>query len=107
MWLSGVVRFGVSCREGSNFRSNFSGREYSMSSRFTCNSSGVVNVIRCKVCGKQYVGSTFAPLRVRLNNYTSSSKKFSSGISGKQVERLNISQRLIIMEFQRMSVFRF
>ena len=71
---------------GSNFRSNFSGREYSISSRFTCDSSGVVYILHCKVCGKQYIGSTFTPFRVRFNNYKSSNRKFSSGISVTQAE---------------------
>ena len=72
--------------EGSNFRSNYSGREYSISSRFNCDSSGVVYVLNCKVCGKQYINSTFTPFRVRFNNYKSSSRKFSSGISLTQAE---------------------
>ena len=43
-------------------------------------------VLGCKVCGKQYVGSTFTPFRIRFNNYKSSSRKFSSGISVTQAE---------------------
>ena len=67
--------------EGSNFRSNYSGWEYSISSRSDCYSSEVVYVLNCKVCGKQYVGGTFTPFKVRFNNYKSSSRKFSSGTS--------------------------
>eukprot|EP00794_Sanderia_malayensis_P018386 gene18386-20236_t len=33
----------------------------------------------CKVCGMQYVGSTFTPFRNRFNNYKSSCRKFEKG----------------------------
>ena len=39
--------------EGSSFKCNVSGREYSINSNFTCDSSGVVYLFGCKVCGKQ------------------------------------------------------
>ena len=57
-----------------------------MSSSFAFDSSGVVYVLGCKVYGKRYVGSTFMPFRVRFNNYKSSSRKFSFGISVTQAE---------------------
>ena len=38
--------------EGSTLKCNVSGREYDKNSDFTCNSSGVVHLIGCKVCGK-------------------------------------------------------
>ena len=38
------------------------------------------------MCGKQYVGSTFTLFRVRFDNYKSSSRKFSCGISVTQAE---------------------
>ena len=34
-------------------------------------------LLGCKVCGKEYVGSTFTSLRTRFNNYKSSSTKLS------------------------------
>ena len=45
--------------EGNSFRSNVSGSEFKISNRYTCDSSWVVYLLGCKVCGKQYVGSTF------------------------------------------------
>ena len=45
--------------EGNSFRCNVSGREHIINSSFTCDSSGLVYALRCYVCGKQYVGSTF------------------------------------------------
>ena len=39
--------------EGSSFSCNVSGKQYSISSRFNCDLSGVVYLLGCKVCGKQ------------------------------------------------------
>ena len=72
--------------EGSSFRCNVSGREYDIDSDFNCDSSGVVYLLGCKVCDKQYVGSTFTSFRARFNNYKSSSRKFSSGVAVTQAE---------------------
>ena len=55
--------------EGDSFSCNGSGRKCGISSCFTCDSSGVVYLLGCNVCSKQYVGSTVAPFRVRFNNY--------------------------------------
>ena len=51
-------RFGKSrcqiCRfmpEGNSFRSNVPEGEFKISSRYTCDSSGVVYLLGCKVCG--------------------------------------------------------
>ena len=67
--------------EGNSFRCSVSGREYDINSDFNCDSSGVVYLLGCKVCGKQYVGSTFTSFRARFNNYKSSSRTFSSGVA--------------------------
>ena len=40
----------------------------------------------CKVCGTQYVGSTFTSFRARCNYYKSSSRQFSSGVAVAQAE---------------------
>ena len=72
--------------EGNSFRCSDSGREYTINNRFNCDSSGVLYVLGFKICGKQYVGSTFTPFRIRFNNYKSSSRKFSSRISVTQAE---------------------
>ena len=63
--------------EGNSFRSNFSEGEFKISSRYTCDSSGVVYLLGCKVCGKQNVGSIFTSFRVRFNNYKS--RRYSKG----------------------------
>ena len=72
--------------EGSSFKCNVSGREYSSNSNFTSDSSGVVYLLGCKVCGKQYVGSTFTSFRARFNNYKLASRKFPGGVIVPQAE---------------------
>ena len=65
--------------EGDRLSCNGSGREYMISSSFTCDSSGIVYLLGCKVCGKQYIGSTFTTFRARFNNYKSASRRFDKG----------------------------
>ena len=72
--------------KGTSFSCNVSGKQYSMSSSFNCDCSGVVYLLGCKVCGKQYVGSNFTSSRTRFNIYESSSRKFSGGMSVAQAE---------------------
>ena len=72
--------------EGSSFCCNVSGKQYSISSRFNCDSSGVVYLLGCKGCGKQYIGGTFTSMRTRSNNYKSSSRQFCHGMSVAQAE---------------------
>ena len=67
--------------EGSSFKCIVLGREYDINCDFNCNSSGVVYLLGCKVCGKQYIGSTFTSFRARFSNYRSSSRKFSNGVA--------------------------
>ena len=88
---SHVVKFVVLLQMGSSFSCSVSGKQYSISSRFNCDSSGAVYLLGCKVCGKQYVGGTFTSLRTRFNNYKSSSRKFSTGMSVAQAEHFRHS----------------
>ena len=67
--------------EGNSFSCNVFGKQYSLSSSFNCDSSGVVYLLGCRVCGKRYIGSTFTSFTTRFNNYNSLSRKFSSGRS--------------------------
>ena len=83
---SHVVKFVVSFQRVAVFSCNVSGKQYSISSRFNCDSSGVVYLLGCKVSGKQYVDSTFTSLRTRFNNYKSLSRKLSNGMSVAQAE---------------------
>ena len=44
---------------------------------FNCDSSNVVYLLECDVCGVQHVGSTNMPFRLRFNNYKACNRKFS------------------------------
>ena len=69
-----------------HFHSNIDSREYRINYSFNCDSSNVVYLLECTVCGVQYVGSTCTPFRLRFNNYKACSRKFNSGASVPQVE---------------------
>ena len=72
--------------KSSSFNCNVSGREYDIGGNFACDSSGVVHQFWCKVCGTQYVGSTFTSFRARFNHYKSPSRNVSSGVPVTQAE---------------------
>ena len=69
-----------------HFHSNIDSREYRINYSFNCDSSNVVYLLECTVCGVQYVGSTCTPFRLRFNNYKACSRKFTSGASVPQAE---------------------
>ena len=52
-----------------SFKSKVTGKEYKINYLFNCDSSNVVYLLECNVCGVQYVGSTNTPFRLRFNNY--------------------------------------
>ena len=60
-------------------RSSVSGRIFHINHRFNCDSSGVVYLITCKKCEKQYVGNTVTPFRKRFNNHKSSVNRYGKG----------------------------
>ena len=64
-----------------HFHSNIDSREYRINYSFNCDSSNVVYLLECTVCGVQYVGSTCTPFRLRFNNYKACSRKFNLGAS--------------------------
>ncbi len=66
-------------KEGDRFVGHVSGSEYRINSGFDCDSSGVVYLLGCKVCGVQYIGSTFTPFCNRFNNYKSCGRRFDRG----------------------------
>ena len=45
-----------------------------------CNSSNVVYLLTCKVCGIQYVGSCTTKFRLRFNNYKSCNRRHISNV---------------------------
>ena len=46
-----------------HFHSNIDSREYRINYSFNCDSSNVVYLLECTVCGVQYVGSTCTPFK--------------------------------------------
>ena len=46
---------------------------------FDCDSNGVVYLIKCKRCGRQYIGSTINAFRIRFNNHESSLNRYGRG----------------------------
>ena len=49
-----------------HFHSNIDSREYRINYSFNCDSSDVVYLLECTVCGVQYVGSTCTPFRLTV-----------------------------------------
>ena len=68
------------------FHSNIDSREYRINYLLNCDSSNVVYLLECTVCGVQYVGSTCTPFRLRFNNDKACSCTFNSGASAPQAE---------------------
>ena len=72
--------------ESDSFYSHATSKEYKTNFSFNCDSSGVVYLFDCVVCGVQYVGSTNTPFRLRFNNYKACYRKFRSGSSVPQMD---------------------
>ena len=62
------------------------GKQYKINFDFDCNSSNVVYLLECRVCHKQYVGSTVTPFRIRFNNYKLGDSRYRAGIQTPQAE---------------------
>ena len=60
----------------STFKSKHSDEVYQIKKNFNCNSKMVGYLIECRVCGKQYDGSTVTKFRARANNYKSMHRNF-------------------------------
>ena len=57
-------------------------KSFHINHSFDCDSSGVVYLITCKRCAKQYVGSTITEFRKRFNNHKSSMNRYAKGQRG-------------------------
>ena len=62
--------------------SRVTNKEYRITLSFNCDSSNVVHMLECSVCGVQYVGSTCTSFIVRFNKYKSCNRRFNGGASG-------------------------
>ena len=74
-----------SVSESDSFYSHATSKEYKSNFSFNCDSSGVVYLLDCVVCGVQYVGSTNTPFRLRFNNYKACYRRYRSGSSVPQM----------------------
>ena len=70
------------------FTDRHKSKSYKINFDFYCNSQCVIYLITCKVCQKQYVGSTITTFRKRLNQYKSNIKLYSIGRQGMKQEKL-------------------
>ena len=57
-------------------------REYYINYDFDCDSTGIVYLIECKKCGKQYIGSTVTSFKKCFNNHKSSLFRYGRGRRG-------------------------
>ena len=52
-----------------SFYSHLAKKEYKVKFSFNCDSSNVVYLVDCVVCGIQYMGNTSKPFSLRFNDY--------------------------------------
>ena len=72
--------------DSNSFHSHITKKEYKINYSFDCDSSNVVYLCDCAVCGIQYMGNTSTPFRLRLNTYKACYRKFKSGSSVPQID---------------------
>ena len=75
-----------SMSDSDSFHSHVTKKEYKINFSFNCDSSNVVYLFDCVVCGFQYVGSTSPPFRLRFNNYKACYRRFRLGSSVPQMD---------------------
>ena len=66
-------------KECDTFTSHVTKETFKINHRFDCNSKCLIYLLSCKVCGKQYVGSTTDRFRFRWNNYKNCQRKAERG----------------------------
>ena len=64
---------------GKEFKSTVTGEVFKMNFHFDCNSICVVYLLTCRICKKQYTGSTITRFRERFNQYKSNLKLYGEG----------------------------
>ena len=70
---------GKNVKECYEFSSHETKETFKINHCFDCNSECFIYLLSCKVCGKQYVGSTTERFRFRWNNYKSCQRKAERG----------------------------
>ena len=64
---------------GKEFKSTVTGEVFKMNFHFDCNSICGVYLLTCRICKKQYTGSTITRFRERFNQYKSNLKLHGEG----------------------------
>ena len=64
---------------GKEFKSTVSGEVFKMNFHFGCNRICVVNLLTCRICKKQYTGSTITRFREQFTLYKSNLKLYGEG----------------------------
>ena len=72
--------------ETDTFESFLTKRQYKINHCLNCNEKCLIYLLRCKICGLQYVGSTTDRFRLRLNNYKANDRKAQRGEEHMQLE---------------------
>ena len=73
---------------GSKFKSFVTKKLYKINFRFDCNSSDVIYLISCKICGRQYTGTAVTRFWERFNQYKSNVNLYSQGVRGMMQEKM-------------------
>ena len=63
-------------------------KSYKINFIFDCNSSDVIYLLSCKICGRQYTGTTVTRFRERFNQYKSNIKSYSQGVRDLRQEKM-------------------
>ena len=66
-------------KPGKQFNGMVTGETYKMNFHFDCKSLCVIYLITCKMCRKQYTGSTVIKFRACFNQYKSNLKLYGEG----------------------------
>ena len=70
--------------ETKTFSSTVPGETYKINHHLCCNDKGLVYLLTCKVCAKQYAGKTVDKFRSKWNNYKDSDRAFQRAEEIKQ-----------------------
>ena len=65
--------------EMETFTSTVTHTSYKINQSFDCNDKCLICLLTCKICLKQYVGSTTDCFRYRWNNYKCADRKYARG----------------------------
>ena len=68
--------------QGTTFESTHTNKQCKINFNFNCNSKNVIYLLTCRICQKQYVGSTTTKFRSRFNQNKSNFNLYGKGRRG-------------------------